>query len=571
MIPKTIHRIWIGDEIPEQHEEYWSKAQDRYPNYEFKTWCGDEFELINEELFQCQEIPAAASDILRLEVIYKYGGIYIDTDVELLQAVPDGYDDLFCAQSYVGATNAFFGAAPGHAVIKKALDRLQELPIESLPEGHIHLVTGPDLMIHIMKDSPEALLPVGLFPFSEEPLDVAIAVHHSEGNWGAAPAPVAPTVGGCLPCQQQAYREIEAELAWRDMRDMRGMTLEDAQLLNEDLSIWAAEHGYREITIPVYLAWRKRTSPTVPPPSSSGLNLLNAEPNRFIDMPCILVARNEMQRLPYFLEYHRALGVDWFLVVDNNSTDGSVSYLLNQPDVSVWHTKEPYHESNFGTRWTTELLDRYGAQIWTLILDADELFVYPDSDQYRTLADFTMDLEQEGCSAVAAAMLDMYSDVPIAETVYEIGSNIQELCRYFEFQADPDEFYDAPGFGLTEVGVSWRQFKLRGSRRKYPLVRHDVGAYLEVGLHTARDRRVSTARAAILHYKYISTLPAYAEESVETRAHWAASALYCRLKEEFDNGAAERSLYEEGISHWYSGTSQLKEMGLVRDPVKTYV
>lgn len=52
--------------------------------------------------------------------------------------------------------------------------------------------------------------------------------------------------------------------------------------------------------------------------------------------------RNEKLRLPYFLHYYREMGVNHFFFVDNDSNDGSLDYLADQPDVSVWHTRSSY-------------------------------------------------------------------------------------------------------------------------------------------------------------------------------------------------------------------------------------
>ena len=49
--------------------------------------------------------------------------------------------------------------------------------------------------------------------------------------------------------------------------------------------------------------------------------------------------RDEMIRLPYFMQYYRDLGVSHFIMVDNDSTDGGREYLAVQSDVSVWSTK----------------------------------------------------------------------------------------------------------------------------------------------------------------------------------------------------------------------------------------
>jgi hypothetical protein len=61
------------------------------------------------------------------------------------------------------------------------------------------------------------------------------------------------------------------------------------------------------------------------------------------DAPVLLsVVRNEALRLPYFLSYYRSIGFDRFIVVDNDSTDGTRELLLAQPDIFVFHTSEHF-------------------------------------------------------------------------------------------------------------------------------------------------------------------------------------------------------------------------------------
>ena len=71
----------------------------------------------------------------------------------------------------------------------------------------------------------------------------------------------------------------------------------------------------------------------------------------------IFCIRNEKFRLPYFLDYYRRLGVTQFFAVDNNSTDDTQSYLLEQEDVHVFFTTQSYKESNAGRKWTSYLAD----------------------------------------------------------------------------------------------------------------------------------------------------------------------------------------------------------------------
>ncbi|MEM9126291.1 MAG: glycosyltransferase family 2 protein, partial [Pseudomonadota bacterium] len=71
------------------------------------------------------------------------------------------------------------------------------------------------------------------------------------------------------------------------------------------------------------------------------------------DILAVSVMRNEVARLPYFLEYYRALGVDHFLVVDNGSDDGTTEVLADQPDLSFWTTDHSYRAARFGLDWLT--------------------------------------------------------------------------------------------------------------------------------------------------------------------------------------------------------------------------
>ncbi|MEP5624748.1 MAG: glycosyltransferase family 2 protein, partial [Hyphomicrobiales bacterium] len=84
------------------------------------------------------------------------------------------------------------------------------------------------------------------------------------------------------------------------------------------------------------------------------------------DLLLFSTLRNEHVRLPYFLNYYREQGINHFLIVDNDSNDGSLEYLAEQPDVSVWHSKHSYKKSRFGVDWLNWLQFRYGHDHWCL-------------------------------------------------------------------------------------------------------------------------------------------------------------------------------------------------------------
>lgn len=138
--------------------------------------------------------------------------------------------------------------------------------------------------------------------------------------------------------------------------------------------------------------------------------------------------RNERLRLPFFLDHHRRLGVGHFLIVDNGSDDGTVEYLRDQPDVSLWQSGASYRLSRFGVDWLTWLQMRHGHGHWCLTLDADELFIYPFHES-RPLAALTDWLDDRQIGSMGALMLDMYPKGALAEAEYRPARTRQRFCN----------------------------------------------------------------------------------------------------------------------------------------------
>ncbi len=87
---------------------------------------------------------------------------------------------------------------------------------------------------------------------------------------------------------------------------------------------------------------------------------------------CCTVVKNDFPRLPYFLEHYRQKGIGTFLAVDKGSTDGSLEYLLNQPDVYVWQSDLSFNGANFGAVWFEPVLRTHGQNHRCLMVDIKE-------------------------------------------------------------------------------------------------------------------------------------------------------------------------------------------------------
>jgi hypothetical protein len=141
--------------------------------------------------------------------------------------------------------------------------------------------------------------------------------------------------------------------------------------------------------------------------------------------------RNEITRLPYWLDHHRALGVDHFLIVENASDDGTREMLADQPDVSLWTTPHSYKLSRFGMDWLTWLAIRYGHGHWCLTLDADELWLHPYHET-RDLHALTQELDRRDQPAMGALMLELYPDGQLSAARHAAGDNPAEVMPWFD-------------------------------------------------------------------------------------------------------------------------------------------
>ena len=131
-IPKTIHYCWFGgNPLPELAQKCIASWKKFCPDYEIKEW--------NENNCDVRKIPyisqaydakkyAFVSDYARFDILYKNGGIYLDTDVELIKPLDELLKNgAFCGVEQPGALNAGLGmAAPAEMpIFREILDSYQ--------------------------------------------------------------------------------------------------------------------------------------------------------------------------------------------------------------------------------------------------------------------------------------------------------------------------------------------------------------------------------------------------------------------------------------------------------------
>ena len=282
--------------------------------------------------------------------------------------------------------------------------------------------------------------------------------------------------------------------------------------------------------------------------------------------------RNEAVRLPYFLKYYREMGVNHFLMVDNDSDDGGRDFLASQPDVSLWTTDASYKRARFGVDWLNWLQMKYGHGHWTLVVDPDELFVFPfcDTRPIRALTDW---LDASSIRSFSAMLLDMYPKGGIADTPYRAGQDPLEIANWFD--AGNYSIYHNARYGNLWIqgGPRMRQFFADDPARapalnKIPLVKwHHRYAY-HSSTHTLLPRGLNLtydewggekASGVLLHTKFLSTFGDKAREEIQRGQHYAGSREYKAYADQMEVNPDLWCKWSEQYINW----RQLEILGLM--------
>ncbi len=152
MIPRTIHVVWVGDESrrPNRCIDSWRQMN---PGYTLRVWGNRD--LLNDRWINAshmRNVPAehipAVADMMRYEILLKYGGITVDADSMCVRALEDWLMEPACWATWENEklrpgliTNAFVGSEPGEELLAAVIEKIRARPTvnDYLP----WMTTGP--------------------------------------------------------------------------------------------------------------------------------------------------------------------------------------------------------------------------------------------------------------------------------------------------------------------------------------------------------------------------------------------------------------------------------------------
>ena len=298
--------------------------------------------------------------------------------------------------------------------------------------------------------------------------------------------------------------------------------------------------------------------------------------------------RNEMLRIPAFLEHYRALGVDRFFIVDNDSSDGTADYLADQADVRAFRTAGRFSEARGGTTWLNALLAEFGVGSWCVTVDIDELLVYPGSDA-ASLHTLTRYLDQNGAEALACLLLDLYPDVPLRQSTVGPTNDPMSMALHFDPRPYTKTPVDACPDVLIRGGARERVFYPEFRRRsvaakvydaarhrlrqrprptppcltKVPLVRWDQPSrYLHCN-HWVSRKVVARETGVLLHTKLLGDFHRRAVEEASRGEYYDGASEYRRYAEALRRNPDLTFMHDESVR--FEGPAQLVRIGLMQE------
>ena len=205
-IPKIIHYCWFGgNAIPVHLQKCIDSWKKFCPDYEIIRWDESNYDVSkNRYMLQAYENKkwGFVPDYARLDIINQHGGIYLDTDVELIRSL----DELLSYEFYCGfedkhyiALGLGFGAVKGHPLIRKMIATYQNL--DFLQEGVPNLTASPVYQTKVMQDQgftlngeyqeksgigvlpSDAFAPGGSLLLPDEITDHTFSIHHYDASW----------------------------------------------------------------------------------------------------------------------------------------------------------------------------------------------------------------------------------------------------------------------------------------------------------------------------------------------------------------------------------------------------
>lgn len=162
MIPSSLHQFWVGPSLPDAYAKFAEGWRRFHPEWKYRLWGADDLPpLRNQDLYDraeeiCPEhVGQFRSDIVRYELLYRFGGVWVDVDFECLKPIDDlvRVDGLRAFVAWVNrdfVNNAIMGSTRQHRFVRSLIDGLPA-SVAAHPGKAPRVVSGPRYLTPMWK------------------------------------------------------------------------------------------------------------------------------------------------------------------------------------------------------------------------------------------------------------------------------------------------------------------------------------------------------------------------------------------------------------------------------------
>lgn len=207
LIPKKIHYCWFSENpIPDSLQKCIDSWKEKCPDYEILCWNEKNYDVnkrrYTAEAYANQKYGFVA-DVARFDILYEHGGIYLDTDDELLKSLDEMlYQEAFIGTEKWGNINSGggCGAVPYHPMIKALLQSRENLSFVK-EDGKLNLDTNgiyetgvflehgfevkneTQVINHMTVYPPKVFHPLDYITCEQSCVPETVSVHYFSGTW----------------------------------------------------------------------------------------------------------------------------------------------------------------------------------------------------------------------------------------------------------------------------------------------------------------------------------------------------------------------------------------------------
>jgi len=189
LIPHVFHQIWVGSKPMPPKFLY------HHPTWHLRLWTDNNMlPLINQQLYERMSVPSQKADIASYEILYRFGGVYIDTDFECqknIEPLLAGVKAFAASEKKRFISHGIMGGVPNHPAYGSLVNNLPQW-VRKHPHKPPNVQTGPFYISAMLKKRQDFVVfpPTLFYPYSWRERHKkkcsypdAYAIHHWTASW----------------------------------------------------------------------------------------------------------------------------------------------------------------------------------------------------------------------------------------------------------------------------------------------------------------------------------------------------------------------------------------------------